>query len=189
MPESQRRRRLPESHSRRRLPESHSRRLPESQRARRTPVSNRDVAALQRWYPQIYLACHTRHQRRRSNGLRLTAHESSILAHLSAEHPLRASDLARHLGVGASTMSAALKRLTTLGYVARTREADDQRAASLRLSKLGADAMQAGSVLETGRVSALLGQLTGAEREQALAGLELLATAARRLPTRRRSGT
>jgi DNA-binding MarR family transcriptional regulator len=149
------------------------------------PVSNRDVAAVQRWYPQIYLACHTRHTRRRSNGMRLTAHESSILAHLSADQPMRASELARHLGVGASTMSAALKRLTTLGYIARARDVSDQRAASLRLSRLGERAMQGGSVLETSRVAALLGRLTRADRARALSGLELLAGAARQLPNKR----
>ena len=148
-------------------------------------VPNREVAAVQRWYPQIYLACHTQHHRRRSNGLRLTAHESSILAHLSPEHPMRASELARHLGVGPSTMSAALKRLTSLGYVARARDASDRRAASLRLSKMGERALQAGSVLETSRVAALLAQLTRAERLQALRGLGLLAGAARQLPKQR----
>jgi DNA-binding MarR family transcriptional regulator len=149
------------------------------------PVSNRDVAAVQRWYPQIYLACHTHHQRRRSNRARLTAYESSILAHLDTEHPMRASQLARHLGIGPSTMSAALKRLTTLGYIAREPEASDRRAASLRLSTLGERAMQGGSVLETARVAALLAELTAAERTRALAGLELLAHAARQLPRRR----
>jgi DNA-binding MarR family transcriptional regulator len=148
-------------------------------------VPNRDVAAVQRLYPQIYLACHTQHHRRRSNGMHLTAHESSILAHLDAEQPMRASELARHLGVGASTMSAALKRLTTLGYIARARDAADQRAASLRLSKLGGRAMQGGSVLETSRVAALLGKLTRSERVHALSGLELLARAARQLPKKR----
>src|SRR5262245_33515052 len=112
-------------------------------------VPNDAVVAVQRCYPQIYLACHTRHQRRRSNLAALTPQESSILAHLSEREPMRASALARHLGVVPSTMSAAIKRLSALGYIARGTDAEDGRAASLRLSRLGARAMQAGSVLET----------------------------------------
>ena len=143
------------------------------------PVSNRDVAAVQRYYPQIYLACHTRHQRRRANRASLTANESSLLAHLSRDQPLRAATLARHLGVGASTLSAAVKRLTALGYIVRERDANDQRALSLRLSSLGTRAMQAASVLETSRVATLLAKLSAAERTHAIEGLRLLAEAAR----------
>src|SRR5687767_8101371 len=120
------------------------------------PVTNRDIAAVQRCYPKIYLACHTRHQRRRSNAAQLTAHESSLLAHLSADHPTRPSDLARHLGIGRSTISAAIKRLIAAGYITHARGADDGRVLALRLSAKGAKAMQAGSVLESSRVKAML---------------------------------
>ena len=148
------------------------------------PVSNHAVAAVQRCYPQIYLACHTRHQRRRSSPVALTSQESSILAHLSEREPMRAAALARHLGVVPSTMSAAIKRLSALGYIVRATDAEDGRAASLRLSRQGARAMQAGSVLETARVAGMLALLPAGERAKAVQGLELLASAARRLPAR-----
>lgn len=146
------------------------------------PVSNRDVAAVQRYYPQIYLACHTRHQRRRSNAAGLTANESSLLAHLSADQPMRAAPLARHLGVGPSTLSATVKRLTTLGYIVRTADEADRRAVSLRLSAVGLRAMQAASVLESRRVAAVLAKLSAGQRARAIAGLRLLAEAARSGP-------
>lgn len=149
------------------------------------PVSNRDVAAVQRYYPQIYLACHTQHHRRTSNAAGLTAQESGILAHLSEQHPMRASDLARHLGVARSTMSAAIQRLTKLGYITRARDEADGRAASLLLSAHGVRAMQTGSVLETGRVTALLARLPPAERTRAIDGLALLARASLELPKKR----
>jgi DNA-binding MarR family transcriptional regulator len=148
-------------------------------------VSNRDVTAVQRLYPRIYLACHTQHHRRASNSARLTAHESGILAHLSETVPMRASELARHLGVQQSTMSAALKRLTRLGYVARARDQADRRAARLLLSLEGVRAMQTGSVLETSRVQAMLARLRGADRKRAIDGLALLADAAMALPKKR----
>ena len=148
-------------------------------------VTNSEVAAVQRCYPRIYLACHTRHQRRRSNSAALTAHESSILAHLDRRTPIRAATLAHHLGVGASTLSAAIKRLDALGYLVREKEHRDGRAVALRLSPSGAKAMQSGSVLEPTRVRALLGALTPDERARAIAGLELLARATSRLPPRK----
>ena len=150
------------------------------------PVLLSDVAAVQRFYPQIYLACHTRHEPRRANAARLTRQESTILAHLSADEPIRAADLARHLGVVPSTMSAALKRLTSLGYILRAPDASDRRAAGLRLSPSGARALQTGSVLETRRVTAMLERLTPADRTRAVDGLALLAAAARSLTRRRR---
>jgi len=148
------------------------------------PVANRDVVSVQRSYPQIYLACHTRHERRRQNAASLTAQESSLLAHLSADTPMRATALAKHLGVGRSTLSAAVKRLTSLGYISRSRDDHDRRAVGLRLSAQGAKAMQAGSVLDTRRVGALLAQLNAADRARAIDGLALLARAALGLPRR-----
>jgi DNA-binding MarR family transcriptional regulator len=149
------------------------------------PVSSRDVAAVQRCYPKIYLACHTRHQRRHSNAAQLTAHESALLAHLSEDAPVRPSDLARHLGVGRSTVSAAIKRLTALGYVAQSRDAGDARVFALRVTPRGSQAMQASSVLESGRVEALLAGLSKRDRTRAIEGLELFAHAAALLPPRR----
>jgi DNA-binding MarR family transcriptional regulator len=139
------------------------------------------VRAIQRWYPQIYLACHTRHQRAASSDARLSANDSSVLAHLDERDAMTAGNLARHLGIGASTLSATLNRLVKLGYISRTPAAADRRIVELRLSKTGARAMQGSSVLESARVAALLDELTPGEQELALDGLALLARAARQL--------
>src|SRR5918997_5999799 len=137
------------------------------------------VRAIQRWYPQIYLACHTRHQRASSSDARLSANDSSVLAHLDERDAMTAGNLARHLGIGASTLSATLNRLVKLGYITRTPAASDRRIVELRLSKTGARAMQGSSVLESARVAALLDELTPGEQTLALDGLALLARAAR----------
>jgi MarR family transcriptional regulator, organic hydroperoxide resistance regulator len=143
-------------------------------------VSNEEVAAVQRDYPKIYLACHTRHVRRRST--KLTGQDSTLLAHLSADCPTRASALARHLGVGASTLSAAIKRLIDAGYITRGPDASDRRAAALRLSAAGVKAMQGSSVLDATRVARMLAQLGARERQRALDGLALLAKASLNVP-------
>jgi len=143
------------------------------------------VRAVQIAYPQIYLACHTRHTRARSSAFRLSARDSSLLVHLDETHPTRPAALARHMGVGASTMSAALRRLESLGYVTRTTPETDRRGAELRLTAKGADALSGTSVLEAARVQALLRALTPADRARAVDGLTLLGRAARGLGERR----
>ena len=143
------------------------------------PVSNRDVRLVQVAYPQIYFACHTRHVRRASTPTRLSATDSTLLAHLDEERPTRPTALAKHLGLAASTLSAAINRLAKLGYVTLRRADADGRAIDLRLSAKGAEAMQGSSVLESARVARMLGRLSGAERRRALDGINLLARAAR----------
>jgi MarR family transcriptional regulator, organic hydroperoxide resistance regulator len=143
-------------------------------------VSNRDVRLVQVAYPQIYFACHTRHVRRASTPTQLSATDSTLLAHLDEERSVRATAMAKHLGLAASTLSAAIGRLAALGYVIQQRDSKDGRAVDLLLSAKGATAMQASSVLESGRVKGMLEQLSAADRKRALDGLGLLATAARK---------
>lgn len=143
------------------------------------PVSNRDVRLVQVAYPQIYFACHTRHIRRASTPERLSAADSTLLAHLDERRPVRSTALARHLGVANSTLSAAIARLAKQGYVVQSRDAADRRAIELRLSRKGTAAMQASSVLDTPLVRKMLERLTASERKRALDGLALLARAAR----------
>lgn len=141
---------------------------------------NRDVRLLQTFYPQIYLACHTSHPPRSAND-GLTARDSSLLAHLDERHPVTPTELARHLGVGKPTLSAAVKRLARLGYIRVERAAADRRVTHLRLGAAGAAAMRDSSVLEPARVRRLLASLSARERKAALDGLGLLARAARRM--------
>jgi len=143
------------------------------------PVSNRDVRLVQVAYPQIYFACHTRHVRRASTATRLSAADSTLLAHLDEARATRPTALAKHLGLAASTLSAAIARLVRLGYVAPGKAVSDGRAVDLRLTEKGASAMQARSVLESARVAAMLARLSPTERRRALDGLGLLAKGAR----------
>ena len=144
------------------------------------PVSNRDVRLVQVAYPQIYFACHTRHVRRASTTTQLSATDSTLLAHLDEERAVRATSLARHLGLAASTLSAAIARLAKLDYVIQRRDSRDGRAIELLLSAKGATAMQASSVLDSDRVRRMLARLSPPERKRALDGLALLGKAARK---------
>lgn len=139
------------------------------------------VLAIQQLYPQVFHACHVAHTRARSNTFRISERDSAILAHVDPRWPVTASDLSRHLGVGAPTLSAAIQRLERLGYLARTPRSKRSPARPLRLTELGQRALQASSVLDTVRLTTLLTHLTAAEREQAVAGLQALARGARSL--------
>lgn len=145
------------------------------------------VADVQRFYPQIYLACHTHHVRARSTRWRLSSHDASVLMHLDRETGTSPTDLAKHLGVAASTLSATTGRLLRLGYLAVHTPARDRRARELRLTTLGAAATAETSVLDAKRIRAMLKLLSARDRARAVRGLALLASAARRLRPRRRS--
>ncbi|HEX8170281.1 MAG TPA: MarR family transcriptional regulator [Thermoanaerobaculia bacterium] len=138
-----------------------------------------DVREVLRLYPQIYLACHVDHVRAASTEWQLSAHDSSILAHLDTRSAISPRELARHLGVAASTLSAAIARLESLGYVSNVPSASDRRKRELTLTARGAEAMAATSVLDRERVRELLASLPDDQREAAVRGLGLLARAAR----------
>ena len=144
-------------------------------------MSARDVRLVQTCYPQIYLACHTRHTRAASSPQRLSPRDSTLLAHLDEKRPITPSVLARHLGVGGPTISAAVKRLVRLGYIEQERDPDDARSVRLRLGQKGAAAMRDSSVLEPARVRRMLEKLAPGDRRAALNGLAVLAGAARRV--------
>lgn len=146
------------------------------------------VTAVQRFYPQIYFACHADHVRARSTAYRLSAHDSSLLAHLDPDRPVLTGELARHLGVSASTLSAAIKRLAQLGYIERCSRPPDRRQIELRLTARGAEAMTSTSVLDRKRVEAVLEELSPAQQRRAVAGLALLAMAARTVQGKPRPG-
>jgi DNA-binding MarR family transcriptional regulator len=150
-------------------------------------TSNDPVRDVQTWYPQIYLACHVDHKRPKTTRSGISPRESSLLAHLDPRVPATPAELARHLGVGAPSLSAMLKRLARLGYVVQHRDPNDARRREVRLTPAGASAMSESSVLEADRVQALLKRLTPAECTRALDGLALLARAARELQMERAS--
>lgn len=135
------------------------------------------VRRIQRAYPQLYLACHVEHTtRRRGHGL--SDRDSSVLAHLDELSPVSAGTLATHLGIGPSTMTEAIDHLEELGLALRTRVG---RKAMLRITRAGIEQMQATSVLDADRLAALVASIPARQREAAVRGIELLATAAREL--------
>ena len=133
------------------------------------------ILRIQTAYPRIYLACHSRHQNKRTTTAQLSQRDASLLAHLSETEAVSQKDLAGHVGLGKSTLSEAISSLEEMGYVVRN-------GAVLRTGA-GTQAMSSGSVLETDRLGALLLMLSEEERTRAVDGLELLAAAARRLVT------
>lgn len=134
-------------------------------------------------YPQVYLACHTRHHRKRSTAHRLSARDSSVLAHLDARRPTSPTRLAAHLGVARSTLSEALKQLTALGYTVQSRRkamAGERGGMAILLTSKGATAMQETSVLEAERLRNVLMRLTAGELRTVARGMSILGAACAR---------
>lgn len=144
-------------------------------------MTDDDVYEVQRLYPQIFVACHTDHVRAVSTKWRLSSQDASILVHLDREIGLSPRALAGHLGVAPSTLSAAVARLSKLGYLTSQPNEADRRKREIRLTSRGVEAISSTSVLDAERVRAMLSKLKQDERRAALRGLALLAQAARRL--------
>ena len=136
-----------------------------------------EVDTVLRCYPQIYFACHKRHVRDPKTQEVLSGHQASVLDHLDDVQPTPLFDLARHMGVTASTMSLTIDRLQRTGYVLRTRSAVDRRRVDLLLTPAGARIKKQQKVLEPELVARVLAHLDERKRRQALRGLELLAEA------------
>lgn len=137
--------------------------------------SDQYVRRVQRAYPQIWHHCHTQHPGR---GDALSERESTVLSHLSWDESRTPSDLARHLGIGASTLSEAVDKLVQRGLVERRVQPDDRRRVRYRLTDAGTDALDESSVLSTSRLRRIFERL-GQDGERAVAGLELIAAACR----------
>ena len=140
-----------------------------------------EVETVLRCYPQIYFACHRRHVRDDRTQAVLSAHQASVLDHLDDVAGTSLFDLARHMGVTASTMSLTVDRLERGGYVNRERSKEDGRRVDLRLTSAGARIKRQQKVLEPELVQAVLSHLDERKRRQALRGLELLAEASRQM--------
>ena len=140
-------------------------------------MSRSEVDTVLRCYPQIYFACHKRHVRDPQTHEVLSGHQASVLDHLDDVEPTPLFDLARHMGVTASTMSLTIDRLERTGYVLRARSTVDRRRVDLLLTPAGARIKKQQKVLEPELVSSVLAHLDDRKRRQALRGLELLAEA------------
>jgi DNA-binding MarR family transcriptional regulator len=136
------------------------------------------VAQVQLTYPQVYHACHTRHQRKRSTVHRLSARDAAILAHCSTEVARVPAQLARHLAIARSTLSEALKKLALFGYIQRVNGTDgDGRQIGILLTAKGLRAVRDTSVLESARLAAVLRHASPADRAAISEGLTKLAEA------------
>ena len=142
---------------------------------------NRAIERIQFCYPQVYYACHTRHDRARSSEARLSGRDSEILVHLDRRAPLTLSEVAAHMDLSRSTLSEALTKLEAFGYVVKApHAARDRRHIGLVLTRKGVAAVRASSVLDAKRLRAALTRLSAIDQSAAVAGLELLARACRK---------
>ena len=151
----------------------------------RRPESDQPQELLAR----IHFACRTRQVADPETQRALSAHQASILDHLSEDSAATLGQLASHMGVTVSTMSLAIRRLVAEGYVDRRRDQGDGRKVCLRLTAAGARIKKARSTLDPQRVASLLDALSAEERSLALRGLALLSRAAQSMPKQKLQGS
>ena len=113
---------------------------------------------------------------RRGDEPDLAQHERDVLHHV-ASGGLTLSQLARHLGLPASTTSVLVKDLARRGFLAKTRDPRDERRIRITLTAKGRARVRAGSVLELRRVARGLARLPERRRLQLIEGLEAFAEA------------
>jgi len=139
------------------------------------------IERIQFAYPQIYYACHTRHQRQRSNAVQLSMRDAEMLVHLDRATPTTVSALARHMDLARSTVSEAITALERHGYVVKKPLGDrDRRHVGLVLTDKAVAAVRETSVLESARLKTVLLRLPARDREAAVNALSRLAQACRR---------
>ena len=129
-------------------------------------MSHAEVDTVLRCYPQIYFACHKRHVRDEQTQSVLSGHQASILDHLDDVQATSLFDLARHMGVTASTMSLTIDRLQRTGYVLRARSKVDRRRVDLLLTPAGVRIKKQQKVLEPELVAAVLAHLDERKRRR-----------------------
>src|SRR5204862_7159398 len=115
-------------------------------------------------YPQIFFACHRKHVRDEKTRHSLSAHQATVLDHLDDSEGTSLFDLARHMGVTASTTSLTVDRLQRGGYVTRERSSQDRRRVDLRLTEAGLRIKLQQKILEPELVAAVLARLDQSKR-------------------------
>jgi DNA-binding MarR family transcriptional regulator len=98
-----------------------------------------------------------------------------VLLRIDEWGPLRLSDLAERLDIDTSTASRHVKRLEDDGYVVRTADPDDRRAAQLTLSRAGRDAVRRIIRARRESLTEVLGDWPESDRAQLAALLERFA--------------
>lgn len=141
-----------------------------------------DALSVQGLYPKLYVACHSRHGRTTGVVGILSARECAVLSHLYVAPTLAASRLAKHLGVGRSTLSEVVTRLVEQKFLQSQQDQRDERKRRLTVTSAGITAMSTASVLDHEKVVAVLSRLTPQERLAAIEGLALLAKASIPVP-------
>lgn len=129
-------------------------------------------------YPAIFLACHRRHLREDEGGNAVTERQASVLDHLDPVRPTTLSQLAEHMGVGRSSMSITVRRLSRKDYIRCKRDGKDARCVRLTLTAAGARVREQNTLLDPELVRQMFSFMSATKLETALQGLEALARAA-----------
>lgn len=111
----------------------------------------------------------------------LSQHERQVLHHLLPHDRVPLTWLAEHLGLPKSTMSVMIKSLAARGFVARDRDAGDERRLAITLTDRGRERVAHDTVLRPDDLATALAMLDPETAAALLHGMACLADAADRL--------
>lgn len=108
----------------------------------------------------------------------LSPETTALLSHVAQAGPLSLTEMSLHFGRALSTLSAKVATLEADGLLARQRDGDDARRATIWLSPHGRQMLaEALDVLDRERLGAAAERLSAEQRGQLIAGLHALTAA------------
>ena len=115
----------------------------------------------------------------RENGLSMT--QVSALFHIRRDIGCGVSDLGENLGITSAAASQMLERLVQQKMILRSEDPDDRRVKQLFLTENGSRILQESINARQGWLDELAQTLNPAEKEQVMAGLQILIEKAKEL--------
>jgi DNA-binding MarR family transcriptional regulator len=109
----------------------------------------------------------------------MTVAQAAALDALNRANGLRTGELGRRLGITPSTMTRNLARLVDRGLVTTSRDPEDGRSSTVRLTRVGREAAAAVQRQEEAFFELVLAQLPDDRTDDIVAALELLWAAVR----------
>ncbi|GMA49933.1 MarR family transcriptional regulator [Alicyclobacillus contaminans] len=119
-------------------------------------------------FSSIYFHCHP------TFTMDLSHQAVRALQYIQMTGPVTVQQIAEQLGCAHNTASEILRRLQQKGLIAKGRRTDDERVVEVRLTEVGEQVVLEQTGLDVTRLAARLAQVSAAERQRMVDGMQQL---------------